>query len=52
MFPEQKQIMQITCSSLIQFSSVTFWPIRRFKEQKPVKEIKPLHLLLVEIQRL
>ena len=42
MFPEQKQIMQITCSSLIQFSSVTFWPIRRFKEQKPVKEIKPL----------
>ena len=30
-----------TCSSLIMFSSVTFWPIRRFKEQKPVKEIEP-----------
>ena len=41
MFPEQKQIMQTTCSSLIKFSSVTFWPIRRFKKQKPVKEVEP-----------
>ena len=41
MFPEQKQIMQTTCSSLIKFSSVTFWPIRRFKEQKPVQEVEP-----------
>ena len=41
MFPEQKQIMQITCSSLIKFSSMYFWPIRRFKEQKPVQEIEP-----------
>ena len=36
-----KQIMQTTCSSLIKFSSVTFWPIRRFKKQKPVKEVEP-----------
>ena len=42
MFPEQKQIMQTTCSSLIQFSSVIFLPIRRFKKQKPVKEVEPL----------
>ena len=26
---------------LIKFSSVTFWPIRRFKKQKPVKEVEP-----------
>ena len=41
MFPEQKQIMQTTCSSLTKFSSVTFWPIRRFKKQKPVQEVEP-----------
>ena len=34
--------MQITRSSLIRFSSVTFWLIRRFKEQKPLKEVQPL----------
>ena len=34
--------MQITRSSLIKFSSVTFWLIRRFKEQKPLKEVQPL----------
>ena len=41
MFPEQKQILQTACSSLIKFSSVTFWPIRRFKKQKPVQEVEP-----------
>ena len=40
MFPEQKQIMQITCSSLIKFSSVIFWLIRRFSEQKPLEEVE------------
>ena len=41
MFPEQKQIMQTTCSSLIKFSSVTFWPIRRFKKQNLFRKLNP-----------